>query len=35
MRKSKFSETQVIEIPKSIEYGGPAIETLRKKSVSK
>ena len=35
MRKSKFTETQVIEILKSIEDGAPVVETLREKGVSK
>lgn len=35
MRKSKFTETQIIEILKSIEDGAPVVETLREKGVSK
>jgi hypothetical protein len=29
MRKSKFSEKQIIEIPKEIEDSTPIVETLR------
>ena len=35
MRKSKFTEGQIIEILKSIEDGAPVVETLREKGVSK
>ena len=35
MRKSKFSEKQIIEILKEIEDGLPVVETLRDKGVSK
>ena len=35
MRKSKFSEKQIIEILKEIEDGAPVVETLRDKGVSK
>lgn len=35
MRKSKFSEKQIIEILKEIEDGAPVVETLRDKDVSK
>jgi len=35
MRKSKFTETQIIEILKSIEDGAPVVETLRENGVSK
>lgn len=35
MRRSKFSEKQIIEILKEIEDGIPVVETLRNKGVSK
>ena len=35
MRRSKFSEKQIIEILKEIEDGSPVVETLRDKGVSK
>lgn len=35
MRKSKFTERQIIEILKSIEDGAPVVETLREKGISK
>jgi len=35
MRKSKFTEKQIIDILKSIEGGAPVVETLREKGVSK
>ena len=35
MRKSKFTEKQIIEILKTIEDGAPVVETLREKGVSK
>jgi len=35
MRKSKFSEKQIIEVLKEIEDGAPVVETLRDKGVSK
>lgn len=35
MRRSKFTEKQIIEILKEIEDGAPVIETLREKGVSK
>lgn len=35
MRKSKFSDKQIIEILKEIEDGAPVVETLREKGVSK
>ncbi len=35
MRKSKYTEKQIIEILKEIENGSPVIETLREKGVSK
>lgn len=35
MRKSKFTEKQIIEILKSIEDGASVVETLREKGVSK
>ena len=35
MRKSKFSDKQIIEILKEIEDGAPVVETLRAKGVSK
>ena len=35
MRRSKFSEKQIIEILKEIEDGAPVVETLRDKGVSK
>jgi putative transposase len=35
MRKSKFSETQIVEIVKEAESGVPVAELLRKHGVSK
>ncbi len=35
MRKSKFTEKQIIEISKEIEAGAPVVETLRVKGVSR
>ena len=35
MRKSKFTDKQIIEILKVIEDGAPVVETLREKGVSK
>jgi putative transposase len=35
MRKSKFTDKQIVEILKVIEEGAPVVETLRKKGVSK
>jgi putative transposase len=35
MRKSKFSETQIVEILKSAESGVPVAELLRKHGISK
>lgn len=35
MRKSKFTDKQIIEILKTIEDGAPVVETLREKGVSK
>lgn len=35
MRKSKFTDKQIIEILKEIEDGAPVVETLRTKGVSK
>ncbi len=35
MRKSKFTERQIIGILKEIEDGAPVVETLREKGVSK
>ena len=35
MRKSKFTDKQIIEILKEIEDGAPVVETLRAKGVSK
>jgi len=35
MRKSKYTDKQIIEILKSIEDGAPVVETLRAKGVSK
>ena len=35
MRKSKFSETQIVEILKDAESGVPVAELLRKHGVSK
>ena len=35
MRKSKFTEKQIIEILKEIEAGAPVVETLRAKGVSR
>ena len=35
MRKSKYTDKQIIEILKSIEDGAPVVETLREKGVSK
>ena len=35
MRKSKFTDKQIIEILRIIEDGAPVVETLREKGVSK
>lgn len=35
MRKSKFTEKQIIEILREIEDGAPVVETLRGKGVSR
>jgi putative transposase len=35
MRKSKFTDKQIVEILKVIEDGAPVVETLREKGVSK
>lgn len=35
MRKSKFTDKQIVDILKSIEDGAPVVETLREKGVSK
>lgn len=35
MRKSKFTDKQIVEILKLIEDGAPVVETLREKGVSK
>lgn len=35
MRKSKFTDKQIVEILKIIEDGAPVVETLREKGVSK
>ena len=35
MRKSKFTDKQIVEILRSIEEGAPVVETLRTKGVSK
>jgi putative transposase len=35
MRKSKFTEKQIIEVLRKIEDGAPVVETLRTKGVSK
>lgn len=35
MRRSKFTEKQIIEVLKEIESGAPVVETLRDKGVSK
>jgi len=35
MRKSKFTEKQIIEILKEIEEGAAVVETLRAKGISK
>ena len=35
MRKSKFSEKQIIEILKEIEDSAPVVETLREKGVAR
>jgi len=35
MRKSKFTDKQIIEILKEIEDGAPVVETLRAKGISK
>lgn len=35
MRKSKYTDKQIVEILRSIEEGAPVVETLRKKGVSK
>jgi len=34
MRKSKFSQRQIIEVLKEIESGAPVVETLRARGVS-
>jgi hypothetical protein len=33
MRRSKFSEKQIIDILKEVEDGAPVVETLRNKGV--
>ncbi len=35
MRKSKFTDKQIIDILKEIEAGAPVVETLRTKGVSR
>lgn len=35
MRKSKFTDKQIVDILKIIEDGAPVVETLREKGVSK
>jgi putative transposase len=35
MRKSKFTDKQIVQILKVIEDGAPVVETLREKGVSK
>ena len=35
MRKSKYTDKQIVEILRSIEEGAPVVETLRTKGVSK
>ena len=35
MRKSKFTEKQIVEILREIEDGAPVVETLRAKGVSR
>ena len=35
MRKSKFTDKQIVEILRAIEEGAPVVETLRTKGVSK
>ena len=35
MRKSKFTDKQIVEILKIIEDGAPVVETLREQGVSK
>ena len=35
MRKSKFTDKQIVEILRMIEDGAPVVETLREKGVSK
>jgi putative transposase len=35
MRKSKYTDKQIVDILKSIENGAPVVETLREKGVSK
>jgi putative transposase len=35
MRKSKYTDKQIVEILKLIEDGAPVVETLRAKGVSK
>jgi len=35
MRKSRFTEKQIVEILREIEEGAPVVETLRTKGISK
>lgn len=35
MRKSKYTDKQIVEILRTIEDGAPVLETLRKNGVSK
>ena len=35
MRKSKFTDKQIVEVLRIIEDGAPVVETLREKGVSK
>lgn len=35
MRKSKYTDKQIVDILKGIEDGAPVVETLREKGISK